>query len=418
MTVGLSADVVFGVLDASTRTKVLAPQPPTCPPLNCCSDGGAPFLAADGSAGGDGTVVITKEQVVGPYATVQLSASDPQALNTWLTQNGFAIPTDIQPIVAAYVAEKFDFLAMKLLPGKGVSSMRPVRVTTPGASAALPLRMVGAGTGAVVGITLWVLGEGRYEPTNFPTFEITGPELTWDFAAQRSNYAELRAAKTAASAGKGWERESSLPASVSGLKNAVLGSSFVLPDGGLGSDYTPDGPKTAIEVRDEDLETLYHGIAPADLRHHAPPCGSRARRARRGSRPRRHERPIRAGEHPHARCDDQPARVSHDVRTAERRMPGRRRERRRHCERERRWLRGRSARRWRPRRHGIGGVARAHRDRAKHSPPHRPRVRLAYSPYARSFLCSPSRVMPSDFAAAVLLLACSRNASIKSHRSS
>ena len=97
---GLSADVVFGVLNASTRTKVRAPQHPTRRPLNCCSDGGA-FLAADASAGGDGGVVITKEQVVGPYATVQLSSSDPQALNTCLTQNGFPIPTDIQPIVAA-----------------------------------------------------------------------------------------------------------------------------------------------------------------------------------------------------------------------------------------------------------------------------------------------------------------------------
>jgi hypothetical protein len=32
--------------------------------------------------------------------------------------------------------------------------------------------MVAAGTGATVGVTLWIVGEGRYEPTNFPSFYI------------------------------------------------------------------------------------------------------------------------------------------------------------------------------------------------------------------------------------------------------
>ena len=53
----------------------------------------------------------------------------------------------ILPVIDAYVAEGFNFLALKLVPGQGVDSMRPVRVTTPGAAATLPLRMVAAGTG-------------------------------------------------------------------------------------------------------------------------------------------------------------------------------------------------------------------------------------------------------------------------------
>ncbi len=46
-----------------------------------------------------------------------------------------------------------------------------------------------------------------------------------------------------------------------------------------------------------------------------------------------------------------------------------------------------------------------------HSPP------VLQSPNERSFLCKPSRVMPSDLAAAVLLLPCSRSASMSSQRS-
>ena len=43
--------------------------------------------------------------------------------------------------IDAYVAEGSDFLVMKLVPGQGVDSMRPVRVTSPGAGLTLPLRM-------------------------------------------------------------------------------------------------------------------------------------------------------------------------------------------------------------------------------------------------------------------------------------
>ncbi|CAN5704885.1 hypothetical protein BH09MYX1_BH09MYX1_23800 [soil metagenome] len=268
VSVGLSADVLFSALDSRTKTTVLAPQPPACAPLRCCRGDGTPFTSADSGASFDGGVYVIDQQVVGPYETVQLSSTDPSALETWLSSHGFVIPPDVSSIVAAYVAEKFDFLAMRLAPGQNVRAMRPVRITTPGATATLPLRMVSAGTGPNVGITLWVVGEGRWEPQNFPTFTIGNADLEWDFAAGRSNYAELRAAKTAASNGTAWELESSSPLDAVSLTSQVSAGvrSF---DGGVLTGYLPtDGTdaKTAEQVRDEDLATLFHGLAPADLR--------------------------------------------------------------------------------------------------------------------------------------------------------
>jgi len=128
-TVGLSSDALFGELDAYTQVEVQAPD------LACLSEGcgGGEDGAGGGGVGGGsgGGVTIVSQAVVGPYETVQLSSSDPAALTTWLTQHGYAIPADVQPIIAAYVGEQFDFLALKLVPGKSVSAMRPVRVTTP-----------------------------------------------------------------------------------------------------------------------------------------------------------------------------------------------------------------------------------------------------------------------------------------------
>ena len=57
-----------------------------------------------------------------------------------------------------------------------------MRVTMPGASLSLPLRMASVGTGAVTGITIWVVADGRYEPQNFPFFHIDDSQLVWDWS--------------------------------------------------------------------------------------------------------------------------------------------------------------------------------------------------------------------------------------------
>ncbi len=260
--VGISSDVLFGTLDAFTSTQVIAPQQ-SCPVLRCCW--GFPDAGTSFDAGGG--VVVTKQEVVGPYQTVQLSASDPNALATWLAQNGYTIPPDVQPIVDQYVAEKFDFLAVKLVPGATVRAIRPIRVTTPGAGIALPLRMVAAGVGSTVGISLWVVGEGRYEPTNFPSFRIMDTDLTWDFTAARSNYAVVRAQKTAASNGTAWEIETSLGSLKTTVTSTVERSGFTFGSvTDATQDYDAAGPLTAAQVRAADLEALFHGMNEPDIK--------------------------------------------------------------------------------------------------------------------------------------------------------
>ncbi len=280
--VGLSADVVFSAIDSMTQVSVVAPPRNCAPPPNCNAARDSAPSAAGGAFADSGApgVTVTKQEVVGPYETVQLQATNPQALNEWLATNGFSIPNDVKPVVAAYVTEHFNFLAMKLKPGATVRSMRPVRVTTPGSTVTLPLRMVAAGTGAVVGISLWVLAQGRYEATNFPMFSIKSEDLAWDWVANASNFKQLRAQKTAATGGRGWELETSISLPTDQIDNAVRNGFF--SGGGPGAprpapsadgDYTPipaaDGKpgKTAEQVRDEDLGVLLGRVIPgAQLR--------------------------------------------------------------------------------------------------------------------------------------------------------
>ncbi len=266
VTIGLSSDELFSVLDTETSVQVLAPErncyiPPSCvqafPP-------GVAFAAATKGGGGGGVTVFAHE-VVGPYETVQLRATDPKALATWLAAHHYEITPDAQAIIDAYVNEKSAFLAMKLVPGATVQAMRPVRVTSPGASVTLPLRMVAAGAGATLGVTLWVVSEGRYEPQNFPFFTIGAADVVWDWTTSSSNYATIRAAKTKAADNTGWQIESSLDLATTVVENQLkfMGQSSPRPpvkrtdaprDAGT-SEKSPE------EQRAEDLDVLFGGTS-------------------------------------------------------------------------------------------------------------------------------------------------------------
>ncbi len=273
--IGLSSDSLFTTLDQVTGTVVQAP-PMNCPaPPSSCGQfrGGGTAGADNGSpaptTASDAGVVVTHQETVGPYETVQLHSTDPNALTDWMTSHGYLIPDDVKPIVQAYVTEHYDFLALKLVPGAGVQAMRPVRVTTAGASPVLPLRMVAAGTGATVGVTLWVMADGRYEPQNFPAFRVADGDIVWDWTSSSSNYRDLRAKGEAALAGRGWEIESSTSQSQSALRQYVTNIGRGGPNGG--PDYLPvNGPdggtvvETPEQVRQDDLDALFQGIGLTD----------------------------------------------------------------------------------------------------------------------------------------------------------
>ncbi|HXX67465.1 MAG TPA: DUF2330 domain-containing protein [Polyangiaceae bacterium] len=290
VTVGLSSDILFQSIDVLTATQIV-PPPLNCPaPTNCfqasgLAAGAAENAAASGSSASS-SVTVLSEATVGPYATVQLQSTDTSALVNWLTQNGYSIPASVTPILGAYVQEGFDFLAMKLVPNAGVQAMRPVRVTTPGAGLTLPLRMASVGTGAITGITIWVVADGRYEPQNFPFFYIPTSALVWDWAQNISNYTTLRVQDEANLNNAGWEIESSLALNEQLITSVILSGGQYYGSGIASStpvdatqDYLPVGDpdagdddggdaggETADQVRNDDIATLFAGLTGPTVR--------------------------------------------------------------------------------------------------------------------------------------------------------
>lgn len=264
--IGLSSDVLFAQLSTLTQTTVVAP-PLNCPPPPSCwgwgeEDGGF----GSGSTGGasNGGVDVIAQQVVGPYATVQLSSQDPAALKNWLLSNGYNIPPDVSPVIDAYVQEGFDFLALKLIPSADVSSMRPVRITAQGASASLPLRMVAVGTGLLTPITLWMVGEGRYEPTNFPWFTIGQQDIVWNWATSDSNYSLLKDAGFKQGKNSNWLIQYAKPLSEWSIRSPLEQVVNFLPDqSGYGD--PADGYATAFQELQTDMDKIFGGVDPNSM---------------------------------------------------------------------------------------------------------------------------------------------------------
>lgn len=205
--VEVANDELFTALDASTQPVVVAPNRMGggfgCA-LTGCSSTEAESMS---SSPGAGQVQVLGQSVVGPYETVTLRATDSDALSTWLKAHAFAIPDNIAPTIAAYVSDGFDFIALRLRPGCGERAMQPVRVVTKGADPTLPLRMVAAGVGARVGITLWVISEGRYEPQNFPSAVLDESKIRWDRFQNKSNYEQLSQDIMGGANGRTWHVE-------------------------------------------------------------------------------------------------------------------------------------------------------------------------------------------------------------------
>ncbi|MCA9623968.1 MAG: DUF2330 domain-containing protein [Myxococcales bacterium] len=171
-------------------------------------------------------VEVVHQGSAGPYETLTLHSDVEGALTTWLVENGFAIDESVLPIIDDYSADGFDFIVLRLLPDQGVQQMKPVRVIQPGAVPLLPLRMVAAGTGANVALTLFVIGEGRWAVDNFPTVPMP-TSLSWDFATNASTFANARSDALAQGDGSAWMTTSARPGGLLAPQQNPVNGSFI-----------------------------------------------------------------------------------------------------------------------------------------------------------------------------------------------
>jgi hypothetical protein len=172
-------DALFGYLTEATRPRVEHKSRYVWRVRSSDTAGGA----APPGAG----VSVLGQQILGGFAVASLAADDPLALQTWLTANGYALPAAAEPILKAYVADGWKFVAVKRSAGDPAGALSPLRIRYAGATPVYPMRL-GALSDRPVGVELFVLSAHRSQvPALQTTFagplRSLDPAPTGDLAA-------------------------------------------------------------------------------------------------------------------------------------------------------------------------------------------------------------------------------------------
>jgi MYXO-CTERM domain-containing protein len=141
--------------------------------------------AATGAGGSGGTVLgpagvqVAFQGAVGPFDAAVVMSTDPTALKTWLTTNGYVVTDQASGIIDMYVREMKYFVALKLLNGVGVSAIQPIVLTFKGTEPCVPLRLTKIAANPDMPVLVWVLSDKRAVPRGFYEIKIDDARIDW-----------------------------------------------------------------------------------------------------------------------------------------------------------------------------------------------------------------------------------------------
>ena len=196
-TLDVGSNAVFTALETRTRPKLLL----TRSREGICSDqpgpsfsfgggGSSPAKKGDGGAGNaPPSVEVSFRGNVGPFDAVVVHADEPGRLKTWLAENNYYLSDEGGRLIDAYVLEQKYFVALKLLPGKGIEEIQPIVLRMEARAPCVPLRLTAVAALNDLRMNLWVLAQHRVVPENY--FEITINEGKFDWLGGGRNYQEL-----------------------------------------------------------------------------------------------------------------------------------------------------------------------------------------------------------------------------------
>lgn len=140
---------------------------------------GAGGSARDAALG----VKVEAQYTVGEYDIVILSAEQSNGLETWLTENGYRIPSGAGEVLGSYIKQKMRFFVARVnLAEKaklGFSFLRPIQVAYESPKFMLPIRLGTVNADGPQELFVFALSkQGRIETTNYRTVKLpTGQDL-------------------------------------------------------------------------------------------------------------------------------------------------------------------------------------------------------------------------------------------------
>ena len=162
------SDVVFNLLEPATRPQFvletvgspcffddatpvfpLALAPPAAPPF------------------GDSGVEILEELTVGPFEIQVVSSDDPDAMAAWLEDNDYDLTDRGRELIAPYVEDGMNFVALRLRQDAGVGDIQPLVMKYTSEDPMIPIRLTAVAAQPDMGVIVWLLGPARAVPLNY-----------------------------------------------------------------------------------------------------------------------------------------------------------------------------------------------------------------------------------------------------------
>ena len=147
-------------------------------------------------------VEVVGQAVVGPYAVEVITADDGDNLAMWLQLNGYRMPSTAADPIDAYLDQGYAFLGIKLLPGVPSGPIDTLVIDCGASVPTIPLMLTAIAAVPDMPITVYVLGEDRFVPTD------PWPEVPFDPSGVRfvgddgqTDYTEQLLATTRQTAG-------------------------------------------------------------------------------------------------------------------------------------------------------------------------------------------------------------------------
>ena len=204
------AMAAFTELEAATDPVFLLPPVPAC--AMRLLDGLLPDEAdAETRMPGEPVRVYSSGEV-GPYGFDVVGSEDPDALVTWLRENGYQVTEAMEPLIDVYVEEAFVFLAMKLRPDAGVQDVEPVKVTYPSETPMIPLRLTAVAANPNMAVMVWIYANEQAVPANYAHESIDDRELVFASFFVGNNYRQLMGQKADEHGGQAFITEYAAPA--------------------------------------------------------------------------------------------------------------------------------------------------------------------------------------------------------------
>lgn len=187
----VGSDQVFTALRNATRPQfqLNLRTEGQCKEDRIFADGFAqPLAAAPASAerAEDSGVQVLSQGQVGPFESAVIQSKDPAAIKKWLTDNGYDIPPNVDPLLEPYIKMNMPLLALRLQKDRSSGDLQPIVIKYKAEKPMIPIQLTAVAATEDMDVYVWVLGKERAIPENYLHAKINEARIDW--MNQGNNY--------------------------------------------------------------------------------------------------------------------------------------------------------------------------------------------------------------------------------------